>query len=154
MGRYTFVLDIKAPREQVFDLWTNLDRAHEWIEGMAGVSDVSGPVDQAGTTYLTRFGSWAKSLTTVVDAERPSHFKTKFGNWLLRGENGATFEQVGPGTRLTQTFETEGIIPAISARIFATGSYKGSFRGELETFKEICEREAAQGTDAAHGRST
>ena len=153
MSRYTFVLDIKAPRELVFELWTNLDRAPEWIGGMAGVSDVSGPVDQVGTTYVTRFGNWAKSLTTVVDAERPSRFRTKFGNWLLRGENGATFEQVGAGTRLTQTFETQGVIPAITARIFATGSYKGSFRGELETFKKICEREAAQGPESAQRRS-
>ena len=142
MSRYTFVLDINAPREQVFDLWTNLDRSPEWIEGMAGVSDVSGPVDQVGTTYVTRFGNWAKSLTTVIDAERPSRFRVKFGNWLLRGENGATFEERDGGTRLTQTFDTVGIIPAITARIWASGSYKGSFRGELNTFKEICEREA------------
>ena len=80
MGRYTFVIDIKAPREQVFDLWTNLERAPEWIEGMAGVSEVSGPVNQAGTTYITRFGNWAKSLTTVVEAERPTLHKVKFGN--------------------------------------------------------------------------
>jgi uncharacterized protein YndB with AHSA1/START domain len=146
MSRYTFVVDIKAPRDQVFDLWTNLDRAPEWIGGMAGVSDVSGPVDQAGTTYVTRFGNWAKSLTTVVDAERPSRFRVKFGNWLLRGENAATFEETSTGTRLTQTFDTVGIIPAISARIWATGSYKGSFRGELETFKKICEREARAGS--------
>jgi uncharacterized protein YndB with AHSA1/START domain len=142
MGRYEFIVDIAAPREQVFDLWINLDRAPEWIEGMAGVSDVSGPVDQVGTTYITRFGNWAKSLTTVVDAERPSRFRVKFGNWLLRGENSAVFEDVGSGTRLTQTFDTVGIIPAISARVWATGSYKGSFRGELNTFKEICEHEA------------
>jgi hypothetical protein len=145
MGRYIFVVDINAPREQVFDLWINLDRAHEWIEGMAGVSDLSGPVDQAGTTYVTRFGSWAKSLTTVVDAERPNRFRVKFGNWLLRGENGARFEEVDTGTRLTHTFDTVGIIPAITARIWASGSYKGSFRGELNTFKEICEREARSG---------
>ena len=148
MGRYTFVVDINAPREQVFDLWTNLDRAPEWIEGMAGVSEVSGPVDQAGTTYITRFGNWAKSLTTVIEAERPSRHSTRFGDWLLRGVNSATFEEGDGGTRLTQTFETVGIIPQISARIFATGSYKGSFRGELETFKEICEREAKESTSA------
>ena len=142
MGRYTFVVDIKAPRDQVFDLWTNLERAPEWIEGMAGVSDLSGPVDQVGTTYVTRFGSWATSPTTVIDAERPSRFSTRFGNWLLRGVNSATFEERDGGTRLTQTFQTVGIIPAISARIWATGSYKGSFRGELNKFKEICEREA------------
>ena len=148
MGRYTFVIDIKAPREQVFDLWTNLERAPEWIEGMAGVSEVSGPVNQAGTTYITRFGNWAKSLTTVVEAERPTLHKVKFGNWLLRGTNAATFEQRDGGTRLTQTFDTVGIIPAITARVFATGSYKGSFRGELNTFKEICERETAQPVSA------
>ena len=100
------------------------------------------PVDQVGTTYVTRFGNWAKSLTTVIDAERPSRFRVKFGNWLLRGENGATFEEHDGRTRLIQTFDTVGIIPAITARIWASGSYKGSFRGELNTFKEICEREA------------
>ena len=141
MGRYEFVVDIAAPREKVFDLWTNLERAPEWIEGMAGVSDVSGPVDQVGTTYVTRFGNWAKSATTVIDVERPSRFGTRFGNWLLRGENHATFEDRNGTTRLTQTFVTNGIIPAISARVWATGSYKGTFRGELNTFKEICERE-------------
>jgi uncharacterized protein YndB with AHSA1/START domain len=141
MGRYQFTVDIAAPRQQVFDLWTNLDRAPEWIGGMAGVSDVSGPVGQVGTTYVTRFGNWAKSPTTVIDAERPSRFGTRFGNWLLRGENHATFEDRNGTTRLTQTFVTNGIIPAIAARIFATGSYTGSFRGELNTFKEICERE-------------
>jgi uncharacterized protein YndB with AHSA1/START domain len=148
MGRYTFTVDINAPRDQVFDLWTNLERAPEWIEGMAGVSDVSGPVDQAGTTYVTRFGSWAKSTTTVVEAERPKRFVTKFGNWLLRGENAATFEERDGGTRLSQMFQTVGIIPAISARIFASGSYKGSFRGELNTFKDICEREARSSKQA------
>ena len=144
MGRYQFTVDIAAPRDQVFDLWTNLDRAPEWIGGMAGVSDVSGPVDQVGTTYVTRFGNWAKSPTTVIAAERPARFATRFGNWLLRGENHATFDETPAGTRLTQTFVTNGIIPAIAARIFATGSYKGSFRGELNEFKEICEREAVQ----------
>jgi len=32
---------------------------------------------------------------------------------------------------LTQEFWTSGIISAVMARIFAFGSYKGSFRGEL-----------------------
>ena len=144
MGRYTFVIDIDAPRQQVFDLWVDLERAPEWIEGLDKITDVTGPLDQAGTTYVARFGTWATSKTTVLEAERPRFIRVKFGNWLLRGEQSALFEETAPGTRLTQTFVTQGVIPAIAARIFATGSYKGSFRGELATFKRICEREAEQ----------
>jgi uncharacterized protein YndB with AHSA1/START domain len=145
MATHEFTIDINAPREQVFDLWVNLDRASEWIEGMAKVTDVSGPPDKAGTTYMTHFGSWATSQTTILEAERPRHHRTKFGNWLLRGENEATFHETESGTRLTQVFRTKGVVPAISSWIFSRGSYRGSFRGELITFKSICEREAREG---------
>lgn len=139
MGRYAFTIDIAAPRDHVFDLWVNLDRAHEWIEGLKKITDVSGPSDQIGTTYVAWFGPFG-SPTTVLEAERPTHFRTKFGNWMLAGENDATFEQVGSTTRVTQTLRTVGLIPAVFGRIFATGSYRGSFRGELETFKRLAEQ--------------
>ena len=144
MATYRFAVDIAAPREQVFALWTDLERMAEWVGGVKDVVDVSGPIDQAGTTYTVRFGSWATSPTTVIAAERPSRLATRFGNTYLRGENDTTFEDIGGATRLMQEFRIEGLLPRIMARIFATGSYKGSFRGELNHFKEICEREAAE----------
>ncbi len=144
MATYRFAVDIAAPREQVFDLWTNLDRMAEWVGGVKDVIDISGPVDRAGTTYTVRFGSWATSPTTVIAAERPSQFTTRFGNTYLRGENDATFEDIGTATRLIQEFRVDGFLPRVMARIFATGSYRGSFRGELNHFKDICEREAAE----------
>ena len=143
MARYTFTVEIDAPRDQVFALWTNLERAPEWIEGMAGVSEVSGPTDQAGTSYNVHFGSWSTSKSTILEAEPARFIRTEFGTWLLRGEQSALFEDIGGKTRVTQTFDTVGVIPAIAARIFATGSYKGSFRGELQAFRQISEREAA-----------
>ena len=142
MGTYSFTVEIAAPRDEVYALWINLDRAHEWIEGMAGITDLSGPPDQVGTTYVVKFGSWAKSPTRVIEADPPRLLTVAFGTWLLRGTQSARFEENGLGTRLSQTFRTNGVIPAIAGRIFATGSYKGSFRGELNRFKEICEREA------------
>jgi hypothetical protein len=57
---------------------------------------------------------------------------------------GATFEPDGAGTRVTQEFETVGRISAISSWLFSRGSYEGSFRGELEKFGRIAEREARQ----------
>ena len=141
VARYTISTHVGAPPEHVFALWTDLKRMREWVGGVNGVSDVSGPVDQAGTTYIVHFGPM-KSPTEVLEAERPRLFATKFGNWLLRGRSSASFEPEAGGTRITQTFETVGMIPAISSWIFSRGSYEGSFRGELEAFARIAEREA------------
>ncbi len=144
MASYRFEIDIAAPRDRVFSLWVDLDRAPEWIGGLAGYTDVSGPPDEAGTTYVARFGSWSSSLSTVLAAERPRYIRVAFGSWLLRGENVATFEEIETGTRLNQEFRVRGIVSRVMARIFATGSYRGSFRGELETFRQICEREESR----------
>ena len=62
---------------------------------------------------------------------------------MLRAETRVTCEADGDGTRLTQEFWTSGLISAVTARIFATGSYQGSFRGELRAFVDIAERESA-----------
>jgi uncharacterized protein YndB with AHSA1/START domain len=141
MAQYTFTVDIAAPVEHVFDLWTNPERWHEWIGGISKVTDVTGSPGQAGTRYTIWFGGM-RSPSEILEAERPKRLRTGFGNRMLRGETSVTFEPTATGTRLTQEFRTEGLIPAISARIFALGSYKGSFRGELETFVHIAEREA------------
>lgn len=37
-----------------------------------------------------------------------------------------------------------GVTKAIVARIFATGSYRGSFRGELKSFARLAERETSR----------
>jgi uncharacterized protein YndB with AHSA1/START domain len=141
MAHYVFTIHVAAPPERVFDLWTNLERMSEWVGGVTGVTDVSGPVDQAGTTYVVHFGP-VRSPTEVIDAERPRRFATKFGNWILRGRSSATFEPDGNGTKLTQAFETVGFVSAISSWIFSRGSYEGSFRGELEKFGRIAEAES------------
>ena len=140
MGRHTFTTHIAAPVEVVFDLWTNLPRMKEWVGGVTRVSEPTGPMDQAGTRYSVFFGGM-ESRTEVIDAERPKRFATRFGNRILRGTNATRFEPDGGGTRLTQTFQTEGLIAGLMGRIFALGSYKGSFRGELDEFRQIAEAE-------------
>lgn len=141
MARYTITTHVGAPPEHVFALWTNLARMGEWVGGVTAVSDVSGPVDQVGTTYVVHFGPMT-SPTKILEVERPRLFSTKFGNWILRGRSSATFEPDVDGTRITQTFETVGVISAISSWVFSRGSYEGSFRGELERFARLAEHEA------------
>jgi hypothetical protein len=81
----------------------------------------------------------------VLEADPPNSIRTRFGNRLLRGISSAKLEAEAVGTRLTLEFRVEGTISRIAARIFATGTYKGSFRGELETFRRIAELEARAG---------
>jgi uncharacterized protein YndB with AHSA1/START domain len=130
-----------APPERVFDLWIDLDRMKEWVGGVTRVTDVSGPVDQAGTRYVTWFGPM-KSPTVVLEADRPRRLSTHFGNWLLRGTNTTTFEPEGEGTRITEVMQTEGWVSAVTSRLFGMGSYKGSYQGELNDFARLAEREA------------
>lgn len=145
MANYSVSLFIAAPPARVFDTFMNLERMPEWVRGVTAVTDVTGPVDQPGTRYTVHFGPMS-SPTEILEVERPRHVRTRFGNALLKGESSARFERELGGTRLTQEFRTRGIVSAIMARIFATGSYKGSFRGELETLRQlILEDEAASG---------
>ena len=141
MAHYTISTHVAAPIDDVFALWIEVKRMGEWVGGVTGVTDVSGPIDRLGTTYVVHFGP-VKSPTEVIDVERPRRFATRFGSWVLRGTSAATFEPDGDGTRIVQEFQTVGRISSISAWIFSRGSYEGSFRGELEKFARLAEREA------------
>ena len=98
MGQHRFSIHVAAPPAQVFDLWVNLDRVHEWVGGVSRVTDVSGPPDQAGTRYTVWFGR-LRSPTEILEAERPRLIRSRFGNRMLRGETQATFEPDGDGTQ-------------------------------------------------------
>ena len=151
MAEHRISIDIAAPPDRVFAIWMDLDRMIEWVGGVKRVTDLSGPIDVAGTRYTVHFGPM-KSPTEILEVDRPHHVRTRFGNLILKGESDVRFEPIPTGTRLTQVFRTRGLISAITGRIFAAGDYKGSFKGELETFRTIVERETA-GEDAG-GPST
>ena len=96
MAEYRFSIHVDAPRQRVFALWTDLDRMREWVGGVTRVTDVTGPVEQAGTRYTVRFGPM-RNPTEVLEVESPGRIRTRFGTWLLRGEtlaNAATLDTV------------------------------------------------------------
>ena len=124
-------------------------RPHDGVVGgVTRVTDVSGPIDVAGTRYTVRFGPM-KSPTEILEVDRPHHVRTRFGSLILKGESDVQFEPIPNGTRLTQVFRTRCFISAVMGRVFATGSYEGSFKGELETFRAIAERESESRAGAA-----
>ncbi len=147
MGTHRLSVHVAAPPERVFGLWTDLDRMKDWVGGVTRVTDLTGPVAQAGTTYTVWFGPMA-NRTEVLEADPPRFLRTRFGTRLLAGESSARFEADGEGTRIDQEFRTRGLIPNVMGRIFAMGSYRGSFQGELNEFARIAESE-----EASAGRS-
>jgi len=140
MATFRVTTLIAAPPERVFATWTDLDRFPEWIGGVTRVTDRIGSMDQAGSRYTVWFGKMA-SPTEVLEIERPRHIRTRFGSAILKGESDVTFAPEAGGTRVRQEFVTTGIIASIFGRLFAMGSYKGSFQGELETFRKLVESE-------------
>jgi uncharacterized protein YndB with AHSA1/START domain len=148
MAQYRFSILVDAPPARVFDRFMDLERMPEWVGGVTRVTDLTGPVDRPGTRYTVWFGRM-RSPTQILEVERPRHVRTRFGNLILKGESDVTFDPEAGGTRLTQEFRTRGLVSALAARVFATGSYKRSFRGELDAFREIVEREHASSGDEA-----
>jgi len=142
MGTHRVSVHVAAPPDRVFGLWIDLDRMKDWVGGVTRVSDVTGPVAQAGTTYTVWFGPMA-SRTEVLEADPPRFLRTRFGSRVLAGESSARFEAEGDGTRIEQEFRTRGLISGIMGRVFATGSYHGTFQGELNTFARLAEAEHA-----------
>lgn len=140
MADFSVSTFIAAPPELVFERWIDLDRLPEWVGGVTSVTDREGSLDEAGARYTVWFGRMA-SHTTVVEVERPHHLRTRFGNLILKGESDTRFIPEGEGTRIQQVISTRGLVSAIFGRIFALGSYEGSFRGELDRFRLLVESE-------------
>ncbi len=145
MAQHHVSIDIAASPDRVFSTFMDLDRMVEWVGGVTRVTDVTGPIDVAGTRYTVHFGPM-KSPTEILEVDRPHLVRTRFGNLILKGESDVRFEAIPEGTRLTQVFRTRGFVSAITGRLFAAGSYEGSFKGELEKFRTIVERESSAGS--------
>lgn len=138
MTRHAFTIEIAAPPETVFDIWVDLDRIPEWTEGLTRVTDRVGPAGRAGTRYKAWFGRAAARVEVLV-GERPRRYDWRVRLGPLVAEFTTELVDSGTGTRLTETVRTRGLLGAIWSGILSTGSWKGSFRGELATFARICE---------------
>lgn len=141
MAVHSFAVDISAPPETVYDIWVDPVRMPEWTEGLTRVTDVTGEPGRAGTCYTAWFGRAAAAAEVVV-GERPARFAWRVRLGPLAAEFDSRFEPSGSGTRMIETVRTRGLVGWLWNRVLSTGRYRGSFRGELETFARICELEA------------
>ena len=58
-------------------IWTDLDRASEWIEGLTRITDMTVQVTTAGTSYVAWFGRM-RSPSEILQVDRPRLVRTRF----------------------------------------------------------------------------
>lgn len=140
MAAHSFEVDIAAPPELVFDIWVDPERSPEWTDGLTRVSDISGMPGRAGTRYAAWFGR-TRAAAEVIVGDRPRRYAWNVRLGPLAAEFDTRFDPSGSGTRMTETVRTRGLVAWLWNRVLSTGSYRGSFRGELRAFARIVERE-------------
>ena len=156
MGAYRFTVHANLEPTAALFLWADLDRVTEWMEGVGRVSEVSPP---PGQSPLVLGGGWPLVIApgsryTLWFGRRPVRhevlwleygtaktYRTRLDGLFRRGETLVTFDPEGGGSRVTLDVRPDGLIPAIAARVLATGSYRGSFRSQLRSFARRAERE-------------
>lgn len=135
-------LGIDAPPERVFAVYTDPARIPEWEE--VRVLDATGPLDRAGTRFVTAPGTGMRFRTEVVRSD-PPHLHEQAG----RTSSGfsyhwtATFEPDGGSTRLTLESEyglALGVVGRLLDRLFVGRMSEGTTRGHLDRLKAIAER--------------
>lgn len=145
--KITANIRINAPMDTVFDVFTDLDKLTERVEGITKVEVLQQPSSMAvGTKWReTRvmFGKeateemWVTELTSnknyVVEAEsHGTHYRSEY-----------IFEQNGDGVDVTMTFE--GTPLTFSAKFlgiifsFMAKSMKGMLEKDMMDLKKICE---------------
>jgi uncharacterized protein YndB with AHSA1/START domain len=140
---------VAAPIEAVFDMFVDATLLATWFPRARGLTDLSGKLDEAGTTYTLLFAGPARASCEVTEVERPvQHERTfvlSFGifDHVLRSVRGCVkmhFRAEGPGTNVT--LDCEYVPPAgLGGRLVGV-MIERQVADEMKRFKDTVERAA------------
>ncbi len=134
---------IQAPVEEVFALYCDSTRWPElWLEGSGEITNVSGPIDQVGTTFegtMRIAGMTASGTMRIVEVEPQRLVRVQNDQGAL----GFTyrFETEGDGTRLSLDgeYETTGPLGKLADKVVLHRYMDRSSRHMVDKMKEIAE---------------
>ena len=148
MGHVRQTGHIDASPETAFALALDAARIPEWNSSVIEVNDVSGPMDQVGSSYVSVLklggrrldGRWEVSR---VEAPRVLEFSgTAPGGGKATAKN--RFEPAGDGTDLTIEIDYElpgGFVGGMADKLFVERAIDRDVKHSIENFKAICEAE-------------
>jgi len=133
---------IDAPVEHVWSFFLDTTRWHDWMPRME-VSELSGPVDQVGTTYVQVgkvMGFEMKSRFTIVEVE-PKKLIREHTDDQGTQDNTYRFEPEGDATRvITESdYELPGHLPGLLKKVMTKSFFERQVRHMLQDFKTLAE---------------
>lgn len=139
MPKVERTIQIERPVEEVFDLITDPDRAHEWSDTVRSVS-ADGEVD-VGTSLMVeaRFlGKSFESTYEVTEYDRPSRYAYT-GDRPFKLTMSADLEESDGGTELRFMADVEpGLFFAAAGPLFKR-QMKKQIESDMARFKDLAE---------------
>ena len=147
MGQYRKTFRFEASIEQLWELMSDPDRLPEWNGAFDRVENVTGPLDEVGTTYtqvmrvagIELKGDWE---VTEVDPPRSRRFRgTPPGCAVCIGSE--TFEEVEGGTEYTVEMDYTlrgGPVGKAIDRLFGRSLFRRIVERNVRELRQILER--------------
>jgi uncharacterized membrane protein len=148
MGHVRHTGHIDSSPEKAFALAIDAMRFPEWNSSVVEVKDISGSLDQVGSSYVSVLKLGGRPLearweVSRVEIPRVLEFTgTAPGGGKATGKN--RFEPAGGGTDITIEVDYElpgGFVGGIADKLFVERAIERDVKHSVENFKAICEAE-------------
>ena len=148
MGHVLQTGHIDAPPDKAFALAIDAARIPEWNSSVTEVKEISGSLDQVGSSYVSVLklgGRPLKARWEVIRVERPRLLE--FNGTAPGGGTATTknrFESADGGTDLAIEIEYQlpgGFIGGMADKLFVERAIERDVKHSVENFKAICEAE-------------
>lgn len=147
MSHYRRTFRVEASAERLWELMSDPDRLSEWNRGFDRVENVTGRLNEEGTTYtqvmrvagIELRGDW--KITEVAPLQRRGFRGTPPGCVACTGTD--TFEPVDGGTDLTVEMDytlRAGPLGKLLDRLFGRAYVERVVEGNIKNLRRILER--------------
>jgi uncharacterized protein YndB with AHSA1/START domain len=148
MGHVLQTGHIDAPPDRAFDLAIDAARLPEWNSSVTEVKQITGSLDQVGSSYVSVLKLAGRPLEgrwEVTRVERPRLLEftgTAPGGGRATSKN--RFESSDAGTDVTIEVDYElpgGFVGGLADKLFVERAIERDVKHSVENFKAICEAE-------------
>jgi uncharacterized membrane protein len=147
MATETYSVQINAPLDQVYALYTDLENIPKWFPNAVKVEDVSASMTTPGAKFTIRFQGRPSAFEEVLEVIPNKLHRRKFsqaqngvGAW---GMAAIHFRVVGDKTEVEEQVEF-GFLPGFLAPLLSAlldRQARSAIRSELEAFKVFAEKQ-------------
>jgi uncharacterized membrane protein len=148
MGHVLQTGHVDAPPEKAFAMAVDVARTPEWNSSVIEVKDITGSLDQVGSSYVSVLKLAGRRLEGRWEVSRVKRPRLLEFTGTAPGGGKATaknrFESADAGTDVTIEVDYElpgGFVGGMADKLFVERAIERDFKHSMENFKAICEAE-------------